>query len=196
MSVSFPAGPWIRTVFNWQNDEKNWQNDVWWKVTGTVPLHTDVNVVAADFDTALQPVFVEVITPQAQYSGVDLYLNNGSYTVAGHTNPAAAGTVSGGALPTEDAVIVTLNSGIATRAGVGRNFYSGIPETLVTDSRVNPTGVTAYNNIKTAMLALSTAGGVAFTLAVWSRKMAALEVASFGTVEAICGHRRKRRPRR
>lgn len=194
--MGFPAGPWARVVLWWDNAEKEWQNDLWFKVTGTISTSTNVDTVATDMDAALRPTLKPIITPDASFLGLDLYLNNGTYTVRGATSAVDSGTASDGALPTEDCALVTLNAGIGTRTGVGRIFFSGVPETFTVDSRLNPDGHTAYNDFATALKAVTTAGGVAMTSAVWSRKMGAIEKTSFTEVAALIGHRSKRKPRR
>lgn len=196
MPSHFPAGPWIRTILNFEGPEKPWTNELWWKVSGSVPPSTDVNVVAAAVDTALADPFSAAIPTVCKYIGNDTYLNNGTYTVAAHTSVDDTGDVTAVMLPNETAAIVTTSAGVGTRKGVGRLFLGGVAESSVIDSRLSTAGVTLYTAIKTALLAVTTFGPVACKLAVWSRSLSAIEQVSFITVEPILGHRRKRRPRR
>lgn len=194
--MGFPAGPWLRAVLWWQNQEQEWQNDIWFKVTGTISPSTNVDTVATDLDAALNALLIAVICPDAFYIGLDAYLNNGTYTVKGQTNGNTAGNATGDALPTENAAIVTLNAGIGTREGVGRIFFSGVPENFTTESKLNSSGHSGYNDVATALKGITTAGGVPIELAMWSRKAGAIEKVSFTEVSNLIGHRSKRKPRR
>lgn len=196
MASHFPAGPWVRTILNFEGPEKSWTNELWWKVVGSVPSSTDVNVVAAAVDTALSDPFSAAMPDVCKYVGNDTYLNNGTYTVAAHTSVDDTGDASGAMLPNEVAAIVTASAGVGTRKGVGRIFCGGVAESSVSDSRLISEGVTLYTAIKTALLAVTTLGPVSCNYAIWSRSLAAIEKVSFITIEPILGHRRKRRPRR
>lgn len=194
--VHYPAGPWLRVVFNFSNNEKFWSSDVWWKQTTSPPGSLNIATVAAAVDTAVQTPMLAALGTDAQYQGNDCYFNNGTYTVAAHTFPGASGTGAGNCLPTEVAAIVALNSGVGTRAGVGRLFFGGVDESNVSESRISGAGLTLYAAIYTALKGLTSPGGLTLALAVWSRKLNALEPVVFGNPKAILGHRRKRRPRR
>ena len=194
--VHYPAGPWLRVIAQCSNDEKQWENVIWYKVTPPIPAGTDVNALATYVSGILSPVYVGMMSLGCSYRGVDVYLNNGVYTIGAHVIANVAGTQGATQLPTEDAVIVSINSGVATRAGVGRIYVGGVATSLVTESRLNTTGVTQANALATALKGIVSASGVTVKLAVWSRKLGALEPYSFTAIDGILGHRRKRRPRR
>lgn len=194
MPTHYPAGPWIRTSLFWKNQESQWQNDLWFKVTGAVPADTDINTVAAAVDTALMGPFTAAASPDATYLGNTTWLNNGTYTISAETSQATSGGASGDGLPSEDAVIVRLNSGVATRAGEGRIFVGGVASENVDDSKLTPDGVALYIAIKTALLGIETLGGVTAKVAVWSRKLGAIEPVTSIALGVVLGHRRKRRP--
>lgn len=196
MSTHYPSGPWLRVVLNFSNDEKGWENILWYRPTGSIPVHTNVETVAADVNAALKPSFIAAMPVTAQWLGVDVYLNNGTYTVRGSVVESVVGSGSENQLPTEDAVVVAINSGTATREGVGRIFVGGVDEDNVENSRLTSAGSALYVTMAAAMMALVTAGDVPIQLAVWSRVGSALFNAIFAQPSAVLGHRRKRRPRR
>lgn len=196
MPVHYPTGPWLRVVMFFSNDEKSWQNVLWYKVTAPVPGDVNVDTVASDVSTAIEATVLPILPPGANYNGVNVYLNNGTYTVAAENNMSVAGTAPDTGIPTEDAAIVSLNSGVGTRAGVGRLYLGQPSETNVSESKINSTGEPLYEAFKNSLMTLVTAGGVAIKLAVWSRKLGVLEPVVFATVRTILGHRRKRRPTR
>jgi hypothetical protein len=196
MPVHYPAGPWLRVHLQFQNVEKEWENVIWFKITGAVSPTTNISTVASAVNTALKPSFLAWITEDCTWNGVDVYLNNGTYTVAGHVVENAQGDSDAPTLPTEDAAIVTLGAGVGTRVGVGRIFAGGVSASSVTESRVNDAGLVLLAAIKTALMGMTAVGGLVTALAVWSRSMSALEPVVYITPEAILGHRTKRRPRR
>lgn len=196
MPVHFPAGPWFRTVFNFSGGERPWMNEVWWKISGSVPGSTNIVTCAAAFDSMFSAVILPVLATNVFYDGVDCYLNNGTYTVAAHTFPGTSGTGVDVSLPNEDAAVGTLNAGVGTRKGRGRIFFGGVDRSGVSDSIIAPAQITLYQAVLTAMKAVTSIGGVTCALAVWSRSLTALEPVVFTAMNPVLGHRTKRRPRR
>lgn len=196
MSTHLPPGPWIRTQFFFENSEREWSNVVWWKITGSIPSGTDIISVATDFDTMFNGVLPAMLPPTTIFLGTNCYLNNGTYTVDGTVYEETPGTAAGDPLPTEDSAIVTINSGIGTRKGVGRFFISGLAEDQAINSRLSTLGQTNMNAIKNAIAGLLTAGGVPVKAGVWSRSMNAVEANVFLNFSDLLGHITKRRPRR
>lgn len=196
MPVHYPAGPWVRIIVHLSNNERPWQNDLWFKIQGAIPSGFNIATFTAALDTDYSSAWTDCLSAVCTYDGIDVYLNNGTYTVSGETPGGAAGAVSGTMLPTEDAAIVTLSAGIGTREGVGRVFIGGVPETYVTESKLSSAGVAAYSALAGFLKSTATYGGVTIVPAVWSRKANAIEAIVFTVLRPILGHRRKRRPRR
>lgn len=194
--MAFPAGPWMRVITNFTNGERNWQNDIWYKLTAVPGSGTNVVTVASSVNMAISGAFAAWMPTTCTYLGIDVYLNNGTYTVGAHIIANTPGTGGTKQLPNEDAAIVTLNCGVGTRIGVGRVFVGGVDETNTSASRVTSAGLTLLNNIATALKGVTNPGGISCVLAVWSRKTNAIDVVQFTTSESILGHRKKRRPRR
>jgi len=114
--------------------------------------------------------------------------------VSAETQMASPGSFENGILPGEDAVIVRINAGVATRSGAGRIFVGGIDQSMIAESKLSGLGATSFAALCTALMGVSTLGGVTCQLAVWSRKLNALDVAVFCDPATVLGHRRKRRP--
>lgn len=194
MPTHYPAGPWIRSQIFCGNSEDIWQNDLWFKPTGSIPSGTDINLVAAAVDTALEAAYVGLMNQDSQYLGNNTYINNTTYTDSAETQRSSPGDGIIGALPTEDAIIVRINAGVATRAGAGRIFVGGIDQSMVSGSRLSDVGSANATVLRDAMMGIATLSIVPCKLAVWSRKLNALDVAAFADAATILGHRSKRRP--
>jgi hypothetical protein len=193
MATHFPPGPWIRTIMYFQNGEKQYQNDIWFKA-GTFPGGVDINAVAAAVDTALQAPFAGLMNENALVIGNTTYANNGVYTVSAETQTTLPGVGTAKILPSEDAVIVRINAAIATRAGNGRIFVGGIDTSFIDESKLSASGAVAATALCTALKGVVDLGGIGCNLAVWSRKLGVLEPAVFCDPATVLGHRRKRRP--
>lgn len=195
MPVHYPAGPWVRAQMFFQSSEKQYQNDLWFKATGTIPATTDVNAIAAAISSTLGPLFAALMPAAGSvYLGCTAYLNNGTFTWSAENNAPTAGTGAGSILPAEVSTIVRLNSGIATRAGNGRIFCSCIDSTMASESNLSTLGGTTMAALCTGLLGIASLGTVTCQLAVWSRKLGVLEHVIFADPNPILGHRRKRRP--
>jgi hypothetical protein len=194
MAVHYPAGPWIRSIMYFRSPDSQWQNDLWFKVTGPVPGGVDINAVAAAVDTFLMNQFLAFMNEANSYVGNTTYLNNAVYTISAETIHSSFGAGTLVALPTEDAAIVRLDSGIATRSGNGRIFVSGLDSDMVDESRLSTDGVAAFVGLKNALMGIVDLGTVPCQVGVWSRKLNALEVVQFVSAAAVLGHRTKRRP--
>lgn len=194
MSTHYPAGPWARAVIFTQSPEKEWQNDMWFTAGGTASSAFDIQAAAAAFDTAFNAPYVAALCEVSTYQGVNFYYNDGAMTRRGETFPASGGTVTGNQLPSEDAAVVTLNSGIGTRKGVGRVFIGGVAESAVDLSRLKPGSITQYNALFAALKTGWTYAGVTFKLAVWSRLAGSVNAVSYYQAEQVLGHIRHRRP--
>jgi hypothetical protein len=194
MAVHYPAGPWIRSIIYFQNGERQFQNDLWFKVGAPPEEGTNINTVAAAVDTALLAKFGAVQNAECQYLGNTTYLNNGTYTISAETSHAAPGTLSNEILPSESAVVVRINAGVATRKGAGRIFVGGVDSSMVTESKLSTAGTVAFAALCAALMGITTLGGVVCEIAVWSRSLGVLDAAQFSDPATILGHRRKRRP--
>lgn len=194
MPTHYPAGPWIRSLLFFGDGEKQWSNDIWFKATGSIPPTTNINTIAAAIDTAIATPIAGVMNSNSAYIGNTTYLNNGTFTASAETGNEISGTGTGSILPTEVSLIVRANSGVATRAGNGRIFLSGIDSTMVAESSLSVLGATNMLAVCTALMGVTTLGPVACQFAVWSRKLGVLENVLFSDPAPIVGHRRKRRP--
>lgn len=194
MPTHYPAGPWIRAVLFSQSVEKQYQNDLWFKATGSIPPTTDVNAIAGAISSVLGPLFAALMNSNCGYIGCTAYLNNGTFTWSAENNDTSPGTGAGTLLPAEVATIVRINSGVATRAGNGRIFCSCIDSTMASDSNLSGLGATNMAALCTGLIGITILGAVTCQLAVWSRKLGVLENVIFADPNPILGHRRKRRP--
>jgi hypothetical protein len=196
MPTPLPAGPWMRMISYWNNNNKGWQNELWFKVTGTIPSNFDIAALTAGVSNDYFNLFSDVNSVATTFDGIDCYFNNGTYTVSGETGSAGDGTVTGNTLPNEDAAIVTLSAGIGTRVGTGRIFLGGVPTTFVLESKLSTAGITAYSSVLSYFTTTVDYQGMNFIPSIWSRKNNALEPIKFTVLRPILGHRTRRRPRR
>ncbi len=192
---SFPAGPWARAAFWFENTEREWSSDLWFQHTGAIPSGFDVEAAASDLSTLFKTPVLDLIAAETHFLGCDLWVNNGSYTASGQATDDTTGSGVGDALPTEDAIVVRLQTGAGGPSGRGRIFLSGIAENNVVLSRLTPACVTSAQALVAAMLA-PTFGGTAWYLSHWNRKAGNLAGVIYGQAAPVMGHQRRRRPRR
>jgi hypothetical protein len=190
-----PAGPWIRSILYFQNSNKPWQNDVWFKVTSSVPSNVDVTEVAAAIDTALQADLTAPMTTDGTYLGNRAYLNNGTYTISARSNVGLNGTSSDTSLPNDVCALVSFSAGVGTRVGRGRLYLSGWDNATAQDSFLNQQGTNYQTAIGAALQGITTLGTVPCKWAVWSRKTNALDIVQFVEYPPLLAGRVRRRPR-
>jgi hypothetical protein len=195
MPTPLPAGPWIRFVQYYGGLSKFWQNEWWFKVTSSVPPTTSVASVGAALYAAISPPVSNIMNQEYSILGWRVYLNNGVYTASYDANSIVSGTLVSDSLPVEITAIVTGNAGVATRAGVGRTFLSGLDSSLLDNGRLTNAAVTLLDAINTALKGIVAPGGVSAAYAIWSRKLGSLDIVAFTAETAVTGAIRKRRPR-
>jgi len=196
MPVHYPTGPWVRTQLYFQGALKQYQNDLWWYMSESPPSDPDLTGAVAAVDSLIETGFLALMNENCEYLGCNFYLNNGSYTQSIRSYSAMEGAADGNPLPDEVAGIVTLNSEVGTREGVGRIFVGGIDNTLVTASRFNETGYPLLQALSAGLKSSETFSNIPCIIGLWSRKLNVVKPCPIVSAEYLLGHRTKRRPRR
>jgi len=196
MSERYPTGPWVRTQLYFQGALKQFQNDIWWYMSEGPPESPDFSAALAAVDSLIETNLCPLMNETCEYLGTNFYLNNASYTQSVRSYSATPGTASGNPLPDEVSAIVTLNSEVGTREGVGRIFVGGLDNTQASASRMNSDGFAALNTFATALKAVTGFGNIPAAIGIWSRKLNVIKPCPIVQAEYLLGHRSKRRPRR
>lgn len=195
MPVHFPPGPWLRLMWYCGGGDKVWTNDVWYKITSSVPSGTNIVTVANNCYSALSGPITQFMNQNYNLNGLKVFLNNGTYTVGYDLFSPIPGVQNQNQLPQEVAVIGTINAGIGTRQGSGRLFIAGLDSQVLNGNRPSTVGEGFMTDLMTALKGLTAPGGLSTALAVWDRKTATLPEPVFTGIGPIASTLRRRRPR-
>jgi hypothetical protein len=190
------ALPWMRMTIFSQNDEREWENVLWFTADEPLPGNFDAKANAQtvydhfsnEFANPLQVGFAEVL-------GARVAVNNSTYTTVNDVIDTQAGNEASAELPTESVVIVQAQCEVAGPSGKGRLFISGVCQDNTTVSRLSDAGKLLYQALVDKLNAVTVGDhGVQWRSCVYSRHNTALQRVKFWELADVLCHRKKRRP--
>lgn len=190
-----PTGSWgLLQLFYSGLFGSRWENLIWLKPDSSLPSAFDVQACASAlygiYGTAVQALMNENNT----ILGCRFYVNNGVYTASADVQTLKPGTLTDGALPPDDFIVVRSQASVAGRNGKGRLLMGGIDISLQTSGRVNSTGDTAMAAFLAVLTAPQTAGGVSWNVQQYDHKNNVLHLPEFFSYNPVLGNKKKRSP--
>lgn len=134
----------------------------WWLPQGPVADASVVGAraICADLDGIVAPIFQTVLTNSCEYVGTSITLHtSGVISPATHIGNLNAGSVTGDALPPQNAAVIRKFSGTPGRAGMGRWFVPLIPELYCEGSVITVAGLAKYQDLAETLGGLQTLNG-------------------------------------
>jgi len=149
---------------------KQLSNTLYWQ--GSAPPSSGYNpsTFAQSIYTALVTKWAACLSNVFYCNGVRVFVHNGPSESTGIYLLSTPGSVAVAALPDEVAAVVQRQTPVAGRSGRGRIFVRGLPNTFVTESRLNSTGVAALSTLITGLQATITDQSIIWTPAHFIRK--------------------------
>jgi hypothetical protein len=189
-----PSGNWLRSTWYTSLAEDIAQNTVWFSTATSIPPTTDIQMVATDMVTKINTVLLPLLSDQVSFTGVEVFLREGSATITAKAYSVTGGGDSNAPLPNGSAAIVRQQSIVGGGSGRGRHFFAGVSSGMTDGSFLNTTGITTAAALVLMLSSPQTFGGVTFDPQIYSRKLNALNKVSFATIDRVLGFRRKREP--
>lgn len=189
-----PPGPWLRFVI-YQNDENvQWINDVWYKLTAS-GAPTDWTSLLNSFTSAIVPSLTALQYLLTNVRAIKMYVNNGTFTGSATKYIDAVGLGATDSIPAQVCLGVTLSADIGTRQGQGRLFVSGLDSSDISGDYVSTVGNSNALAFGTAVTSWVGDGDFIASACIWDRKTATLHTIGQHGVAQKLYSRRHRRPR-
>jgi hypothetical protein len=197
VSMPIPSDkPWMRIQIFSQNEEREWENVLWFTADEPLPGGFDAKANATTvygnmsdaFSNPLQVGFAETL-------GAKVAVNNGVYTTVNDVISTNGGEEVSAEIPTEACVIVQAQCEVAGPSGKGRLFISGVCSDNISVSRLSTAGAALYQQIPDLLNAVVVGNaGVSWRSCIFSRHNNALQRVKFWELSDVLCHRKKRRP--
>jgi len=191
-----PGTTWMRVQIFSQNDEREWENVLYFKSVAGLPSGFDAKANATSVFNALKGPFSDPLQVGfAEVLGAKVSVNNGTYTTVNDVIDSTAGNEASAEVPTEVCVIVQAQCEVAGPSGKGRLFISGVCQDNISVSRLSTAGLNVYQEIVDTLNAPVVGdASVSWLSCIYSRFNNALQPVKFWELSDVLCHRKKRRP--
>lgn len=194
--MPLPSGSWVRAHLFFRIQDEEAQTTLWFKPSASFPGGFDIKAYTTELYGVISALYGAVMSNTCVLRGGIIYVNNGSYVASKTITTSVTGTVVQDSLPGQDAAVVRLHTATGGRKGRGRLFLPGVPETFATESRINATGVTAYEAFIAGLMAMPTQEDLSPSIdwQMFSRTDSTLRPVTYADLNPILCHQRGRRP--
>jgi hypothetical protein len=145
--------------------------------------------------TALSDTLSATMNENTLLRGGEFFYNFGAGTFGVDVYDVISGTLTGGALPEDVAVLVQKITALGGKTNRGRWYLPGVDMSLVTGSYLNTAGQTAYTAFAVAAKTNVTDQGITYSPAHFSKSTASLVPIQNDPVVGLLATRRARRYR-
>jgi hypothetical protein len=175
-------------------DQKEFSNEFWYTISaGSPPSNWDQHAAAGALYSAIGTPLVATMSSGCTLLGCEFYYNNGSGTLGVDYYSKLTDSLSIAGIPEDVAVVVQKITANATKQGRGRWYFAGVGVTLIANSYLTSSGITAYQALATQLKTAVTDQGVTYSPAHFSPGLGMLLPLVDCPVVALLATRRRRR---